>query len=361
MNRKKVLIAGGYGAVGVQIARILHDRHPDLELVLGGRSAGKAAPFPSDRVHTVVVDTQAVDPLIHAGENITLIINAVNDLDDRLLVAAVRRKIPLIDVTRWTEVFQQAIRTIDQEELHAPVILSSGWMAGTASLFAMMLSKSLQNVEVNIHALYSLRDKAGPDSAAFMDRMSIPFHITQSNTSRLVYPMTDPVKIQFPNGYATHCYRLDTPDHVTLPRTHHIDSASFRISFDHKVSTYALAGLVKTGIWKMISGDRFKPFRRKLLYNPGTGSAHHLVILLKGMDAKGNVVERRMTVSDPLGQTHMTALGAAVQAENLLLMMSTDEPMAPGIYYPEHLFDHRMDMDAVTHFFTQYGVQVSYS
>ncbi|PQP83349.1 saccharopine dehydrogenase [Paenibacillus sp. PCH8] len=360
MIRKRVLIAGGYGAVGAQIARILHDRHPDLELVLGGRSAGKAAPFPSNRVHTVVVDTHADDPLIHAGENITLIINAVNDLDDRLLVSAVRRKIPLIDITRWTEVFQQAIRTVDSEELNAPIVLSSGWMAGTASLFAMMLSKSLQHVEVNIHALWSLQDKAGPDSAAFMDRMSVPFHVTESNTSRLVYPMTDPVKVQFPNGYTTPCYRLDTPDHVTLPQTSHIDSASFRISFDSKVSTYALTGLVKIGIWKMISGERFKPFRRKLLYNPGTGSAHHLVIQLKGMDTNGNVVERKMTVSDPLGQTHMTALGAAVQAENLLLM-STDEPMAPGIYYPEHLFDHRMDMDAVTQFFTQYGVQVSYS
>ncbi|MNC82180.1 hypothetical protein D3C75_1355880 [compost metagenome] len=67
-----------------------------------------------------------------------------------------------------------------------------------------------------------------------------------------------------------------------------------------------------------------------------------------------------MTVSDPLGQTHMTALGAAVQAEKIL-MMPTDEPLAPGIYYPEHLFDDRMDMDAVTHFFTQYGVQVTHS
>lgn len=360
MNRKRVLIAGGYGAVGAQLARILHDRHPDLELVLGGRSAGKAAPFPSNRVQTVVVDTNADDPLIHVGENISLIINAVNDLDDRLLVSAVRRKIPLIDVTRWTEVFNQAIRSVEQEELHAPVVLSSGWMAGTASLFAMILSNSLQHVEVNIHALYSLRDKAGPDSAAFMDRMSIPFQVTESNTNRLVYPMTDPIKVHFPNGYTTPCYRLDTPDHVTLPHTSHIDSASFRISFDSKVSTYALAGLVKTGVWRMISGERFQPFRRKLLYNPGTGSAHHLVIQLKGLDAKGNKVERTITVSDPLGQTHMTALGAAVQAEKILLM-PTDKPMAPGIYYPEHLFDDRMDMDAVTHFFTQYGVQLSYS
>ncbi|XOI98239.1 hypothetical protein ACMX2M_20450 [Paenibacillus polymyxa] len=45
----------------------------------------------------------------------------------------------------------------------------------------------------------------------------------------------------------------------------------------------------------------------------------------------------------------MTSLGAAVQAKKILLMPA-DEPVAPGIYYPEHLFDHRMEMDALTHF-----------
>ncbi|MED3013743.1 Saccharopine dehydrogenase, partial [Bacillus thuringiensis] len=47
MNKKTVLIVGGYGVVGSQIAQILHDRHPDLEIRLGGRTLGKALPFES--------------------------------------------------------------------------------------------------------------------------------------------------------------------------------------------------------------------------------------------------------------------------------------------------------------------------
>jgi len=358
MSIKKVLIVGGYGEVGKQIAQILHDRHSDLCIALGGRSPGKAAPFRSERVQTVVVDTYADDPLLNAGDNISLIINAVNDLQDRLLLSAVRRKIPFIDLTRWTEIFQQSITKLKKTELHAPVVLSSGWMAGTASLFAMLNSASLQNVSVNIHALYSLQDKAGPDSMAYMDRMSIPFYITEPKGSRLVYPMTDPVKVQFPNGYATKCYRLDTPDHVTLLKPDHIESASFRISFDSKASTYGLVGLVKSGIWKMISGDRFRSFRRSLIYNPGTGSAHHLLIHLNGRDHNGHWVERTIAISDPLGQTHLTALGAAVQAEKLLLKSENDS-LAPGIYYPEDLPDVRMDESAIINFFQQYGVLIS--
>ncbi|MGG4143466.1 saccharopine dehydrogenase NADP-binding domain-containing protein [Paenibacillus algorifonticola] len=359
MNRNKVLIVGGYGEVGRQIAHILLDRHADLEIILGGRSPGKAAAFESERVHIAVVDTNAEDPLQHAGEHISLIISAVNDLQDKLLLAAVRRKIPFIDVTRWTELFEQASAKLRKVELHAPVVLSSGWMAGTASLFAMLHADSLDNVAVDIHALYSLRDKAGPDSTAYMDRMSIPFHITEAGRNRLVHPMTDPVKVQFPNGYKAKCYRLDTPDHVTLLKASHIHTASFRISFDSKASTSLLVGLVNSGIWKMISGKRFRSFRQRLLYNPGTGSAHHVLIHLKGQDPNGHPVERRIAISDPLGQTHLTALGAAVQAEKLLLMPE-NEPLAPGVYYPEDLPDSRMDKAAIMGFFKQYGVLVSY-
>ncbi|WP_138753070.1 saccharopine dehydrogenase NADP-binding domain-containing protein [Paenibacillus sinopodophylli] len=358
MNNQLVLIVGGYGEVGRQIAQLLHDRHPNLNIALGGRTAGKAVPFQSARVQTIVVDNNADDPLVHTGEHVSLIINAVNDLEDRLLLSAVRRKIPLIDLTRWTEIFQQSATKLESKELHAPVVLSSGWMAGTASLFAMLYSASLKNVSIQIHALYSLRDKAGPDSAAYMDRMNIPFHITEPKGNRLVFPMTDPVNVQFPNGYTAKCYRLDTPDHVTLLKPNHIDSASFRITFDSKASTYALVGMIKSGLWKLISGERFRTLRRRLLYNPGTGSAHHIVIHLKGLDHNGRWVERRMGISDPIGQTHLTALGAAVQAEKLLRASDT-EPLAPGIYYPEDLLGGSMDSHAIIDFFEQYGVLIS--
>ncbi|WP_338552204.1 saccharopine dehydrogenase NADP-binding domain-containing protein [Paenibacillus sp. KS-LC4] len=358
MQKRNVLIVGGYGEVGRQIAQILLDRHEDLDIVLGGRSPGKAAALESERVHTVVVDTNTEDPLQHVDEPISLIISAVNDLQDKLLLAAVKRKIPFIDVTRWTELFEQASAKLKKVKLHAPVVLSSGWMAGTASLFAKLYAESLQNVAVDIHALYSLQDKAGPDSTAYMDRLTIPFHITEAGKSRLVHPMTDPVKVQFPNGYEAKCYRLDTPDHMTLLKDNHIDTASFRISFDSKTSTSLLVALVNSGLWKMISGKRFRSFRQRLLYNPGTGSTHHVLIHLKGTGPNGRPVERRVAISDPLGQTHLTALGAAVQAEKLLLMPN-NEPIAPGVYYPEDLPNSRMDKAAILNFFKQYGVVVS--
>lgn len=103
MAAKKVLIVGGYGTVGSQIAKILHDLHPEIEWLVGGRSSGKPLPFSSTRVKALYVDNTNADPLSDAPDDLSMIINSVNDPDDSLLLTAVKRQIPLLDITRWTE------------------------------------------------------------------------------------------------------------------------------------------------------------------------------------------------------------------------------------------------------------------
>ncbi|UNK18351.1 saccharopine dehydrogenase [Paenibacillus sp. N3/727] len=362
MNSKQglkniVLIVGGYGVVGSQAAQILHDRHPDLEIWLGGRNQNHPLPFESNRVRIVSVNNTAADPLAELDHNPTLIINSVNDPDDRLLLSAMKRKIPLVDITRWTERFQQSIQRLQALELQSPVVLASGWMGGTASLLATVFSNSLREVTVNIHALYSLKDKAGPDSTAYMDRLSIPFEIINNQAKQIVYPMTDPVRVRFANEYETKCYRLDTPDHMTLPSSTHVTSASFRIAFDSKVSTYGLVSLVKTGIWKRISEDRFRGLRKGILYNPGSGSAHHLVIQIKGYNESGILEERSISITDPSGQTHLTALGAVIQAENLLRAQA-DRGWNSGVYFPENALTTGMSEADVLDFYREHGVEI---
>jgi saccharopine dehydrogenase-like NADP-dependent oxidoreductase len=40
-NEKSVLIVGGYGIVGTQIASILRQRHPKMPLIIAGRDFKK--------------------------------------------------------------------------------------------------------------------------------------------------------------------------------------------------------------------------------------------------------------------------------------------------------------------------------
>lgn len=60
----------------------------------------------------------------------------------------------------------------------------------------------------------------------------------------------------------------------------------------------------------------------------------------------------------PLGQTHLTALGAAVQAEHIL-QPSDIVGLNSGIYFPEDLLDFGVNSSAILDFYKEYGVNIT--
>jgi hypothetical protein len=208
-------------------------------------------------------------------------------------------------------------------------------MAGVAAIVAVALSKKFSRVDsIDISILYSLKDKAGPNSTEYMDRLAIPFEVMLNGEHKQVYPYTDPRQITFPGGYTTKAYCFDTPDQLTLPTTTGAKTVAARIAFDDAMATNLLVLLTRSGIWKLISGQRFTALRRSLLYNPGSGASHEIVIEAAGVDDSDNPKTVRATIVDLKGQTHLTALGALVQLERLLGLDGAPPP-APGIVYPD--------------------------
>ena len=112
-------------------------------------------------------------------------------------------------------------------------------------------------------------------------------------------------------------YRFDTPDEYTLLLTTGARTVAARIGFDD-ATTSLLVTLVRSGVWRLFSGARFTPLRRKLLYNPGPGAGHDVIVEVAGADAGGRAADVRAPVTDDRGQTHLTAAAALVQLERLL-------------------------------------------
>ena len=170
MSSGPVLIAGGYGLVGAQVAELLRERHPELPLGLGGRRPQAAAAL-AQRLgaSAVALDVSRSDPL--AGlEAPRAVIAAVNDPDDRLLLAAVRAGIPYVDITRWTTLVRRAALRATLAGPRAPVLLCSAWMAGVAPIVARACARGLEPpASIDISILYALKDRAGEDSVEYMD------------------------------------------------------------------------------------------------------------------------------------------------------------------------------------------------
>ncbi|MEO0887958.1 MAG: saccharopine dehydrogenase, partial [Cyanobacteria bacterium J06648_10] len=283
------------------------------------------------------------------------VVAVVNDPHDHLLRDAVKQGIPYLDVTRWPERFRAAIAGLSGQTLNAPVLLSSGWMAGVASVVAAAAAQELQTTErIDISVLFSVKDKSGPNSVEYMDRLATPFESMVEGRFKQVFPYTDPRRVTFPGGYTTPVYRFDTPDQLTLPQTTGAKTVAARIAFDDAFSTNLLRFLARSGIWKLISGERFTSLRRSLLYNPGSGASHEIHIAVAGHNEYGLPTVINAAVADPQGQTHLTALGALVQLERLLGLDGALPP-TPAVLYP----DTNPQIEHVLQVLKQFGVEVS--
>ncbi|NEQ47178.1 MAG: saccharopine dehydrogenase [Leptolyngbya sp. SIOISBB] len=350
-----ILIAGGYGVVGRQVATLIRQRHPDLQLIIAGRNLEKAAALATElgNANGMQLDVEQPNPL--RGQHPSAILAVVNDPYNYLLMDAVQRGIPYLDVTRWPERLRASVAELASKSLSAPVLFSSGWMGGIAAVMAVAVAKTLQQPEtIDISVLFSVKDKSGPNSVEYMDRLATPFETMIEGQAQRVFPYTDPLTVTFPGGYTTPVYRFDTPDQLTLPQTTGAKTVAARIAFDDAFSTNLLRFLTRSGIWQLISGDRFTPLRRSLLYNPGSGASHEIHIAVSGHDDHGTFKTVNATIADPQGQTHLTALGALIQLERLLGLDGAVPP-APGVAYP----DTAPQIEPALQILAQFGVKVS--
>lgn len=357
-KEKAVLIAGGYGIVGEQMAGLLRERNPNQPIIIAGRDKAKADAVAKriGKAKGVALDVTRQGSVAALAGEISAVVTAVNDSHNHILVETVRAGIPYVDITRWTALQRKAVLRASLETITAPVVFSSSWMAGVAALVAKKLAEGFSRIhEVNIDILYSLKDKAGPNSIEYVDQLGTPYDVFKDDEIVSVKPMTEPRMVSFPGGIETKTYRFDTPDQMTLPVTLGANSVSARIAYDDKSSAAFLAFLVRVGIWSILNRPAFTKVRRGLLYNPGEGGSQEIVVEMTGTDTKGQPCKTSASIVDQAGQTHLTALGGVIQIERVLgLNGATGAPS--GITFPEK----HEDIDLALSILKAGGVNVSF-
>ncbi|MNY16497.1 hypothetical protein D3C86_1497640 [compost metagenome] len=208
-------------------------------------------------------------------------------------------------------------------------------MGGTPAMLAAMRTRGWRRLRsAKLAILYAMQDQAGPNSVEYMDRLHLPFPVWRDGRREQARPMAEARKVRFPGGRQATVHRIDTPEQATLPLVLGAESATTGIAFDDPAATALLASMVKLGLWRAISGPAFTGLRRSLLHQPGAGAPHELVLDLDGEDAAGQPQTLRLGLRDPLGQTHLTALGAVLQLERVLGADGRPAPR-PGVCYPE--------------------------
>ncbi|OBR66545.1 hypothetical protein A7K91_03635 [Paenibacillus oryzae] len=374
----KVLIVGGYGTVGTALCEMISTRHPDIHIIIGGRSLSKGQLAASKLVNAsaIKIDIQDTDPLANLPALPEAVIVSVNDQQDHLLRAAIRRNIPLIDITRWTERIQDARIIAGMESPCSPVIFASGWMASATSIVIAAARGSIIGVRgaygvhsvhgvhgaygargahdthgdkdilpldhIEIDILFSLQDQSGLDSVTHFVNCHQPFDIWENGSPRTVNGFSDSKKVTFSGNRVYTCRRLNTPEQMTLAETGLAKGISVRLAFDSHITNTALAALVGSGIWARLSKKR----RTSILHRTSgsTNAAHEFVVTVRNKDTFST-----FTVMDPRGQAHFTATSTFGQLERLL-GLNGRIPSKPGISFPEEAIDVRRDIEAMESF-----------
>lgn len=319
-----VLVVGGYGTVGGELARLAASSWP---LLLTGRTPARGRAL-ADEVGASVRRWDLSDPEPFSA-GVRAVISTVNDPDDRVLLAAIRGGVPYVDITRWTARMQRATAVVAVERARAPVLLSSGWMGGVTGLVAAALAADLGGASaVEIAIRYDLKDRAGADSVEFMDRLGLDYEVTEGGQRRLIMPLSGAGYVTI-GGHRTKVARIDTPEQFTLPLVLGVDTALTRIGFSANASTAMLLAVKRTGFFRWGRGKRFEAMRRSMLYAPGDGGSATLRVDVWGRGGR----RRTATVVDPAGQAHLTALGGLL---GLRRVLGADGAAAPrGVVFPE--------------------------
>ncbi|WP_395835891.1 saccharopine dehydrogenase [Archangium violaceum] len=328
-----VVLVGGYGMVGAQLAKLLRERHPDLPLVIAGRRLEPAESLARQLGGAVgaVVDVRAPSPLAGLAARPRAVISLVNDPEDHLLLSASSDGVAVLDITRWTSRLKAAVLRLAGKPSRAPVLLSSAWMAGLVPRLVAGAAWRLGRVErIEVGIRFSLSDQAGPDSVEYMDRLGLSFEVTEGGEERQVVPLTDGRRVTFSDGRSTRVFRLDTPEQATLPVVLGARTVATRLGFDSGAVTWGLAAMQRLGVLRLLQHPRLTSLRRALLASNGTGGEAAWVA-----DVEGERGAARIEVVDPRGQAHLTAVGALMGAERLLGLDGAPPPAA-GVWLPEH-------------------------
>lgn len=334
-----LLIVGGYGLVGEQVARLLRRRHPDLPLLLAGRTpaAGRALAEALGNARTVAVDVTAPQPLADLPVRPAAVLGVVSDPRDHLIVDAMRRGLPIADIHRagHSSILDVTVAAA-RERPTAPVLLSGGWLAGLAALMAAAAVRELGVADrLDITVLSSSDDKVGPDSWGFSERLAWPYYAMRDGKRQPAHPMTSVRHVRCADHRERPAALIGTLEQTTLPLTLGVPTVETRMALQSSASLYGLIGLKRTGALRALARPALAKVRTALLQRPGTGDFAGVTVTAEGPTGVVSV-----DLLDSRGQAHLSAVGATAAAERVL-----GSALPAGLSFPEQAADPGTDLE----------------
>lgn len=315
-----ILIVGGYGAVGRQIAAILSSAH---HVIIAGRNLTKAKATGRDARHIDINDSSTWDSVL---EGVDLVITCIDQQDTGFAQAVSKKSCSMLDVTAGDAFFQQA----EALNLSTPTLLSVGLAPGLSNLLARAASSDVDQVDsIEIGLLMGTGDEHGSAAIAW-------------STAQMFDPKAkiDDAMVDFGPDFGVRKARfMDFADQHVLARTMPGTRTITRVAYDSKLLTALLFWLGR----RFADNAAMEKFVNRISHMPTFGSDKCVLsVTAKGLK-NGNPITRTALFRGRREAT-VTAAVATLMAEDLL-----SGKVPPGTHHSHQVIDPGRIFEALEH------------
>lgn len=338
MRNGKILIVGGYGAVGQVISTTLGNLFPG-EVIVAGRNFQKAKELSSEmdqKVMPLELDITSISKDDERLMNVSLVIMCIDQKNTHFVTQCIQRGIHYIDITANYE-FLSKIESLNDEakKYDSTVVLSVGLAPGITNLLAKHCKSMIQDMRyADIYIMLGIGEEHGEAAIRWtFEDLNDQFFIKEEEEKKQVRSFEDGKQTIFPGrlGKRT-AYRSNFSDQHVIPKTLKIDSASTRMCFDSALMTWLYALLKKSGLSRLLKLKIVQNFLIKLLKLFRFGSDQFVVKVEAGSNRKqGALYECSISGN---GEGNIAGLVAAQVAEKLYT-----SSFAFGVFHIEQLFN----------------------
>ncbi|MCP3097415.1 saccharopine dehydrogenase NADP-binding domain-containing protein [Myxococcus sp. K15C18031901] len=291
---RQVVIVGGYGQVGREVARALAPEFPG-RVVIAGRSQARAEALAARLGHGVrgmaldVEDAAAVDRLHGAA----LVVMCVDQTRDDFVRACLAAGLDYVDVTaRHASLVAFERLDVLAREAGSTAVLSVGLAPGVSNVLAAMAAERLARVErMDLFVLLGAGDVHGDAAVAWtLDQLDAPFEVLEGGRARRVRGFGERAWVRLPEESRPRAgWRFAFPDQHVVARTLGIPTVSTWLCLDPPWLTGLVALAVRLGLGRVLRVPTVRRCVTWLLHHVRVGSeACAVVARARGQDARGD-------------------------------------------------------------------------
>lgn len=328
--KRKILIVGGYGAVGSSIAENLVKIYPN-QIIIAGRSFSKAQAKAEQLQNKVIPHQLDINNPndFSVFDEVELVIMCLDQQNTNFVEYCISKGISYIDISADYQNLQKIEKLhLLAEQNNSNVVLSVGLAPGITNLLAQYAVSQMENVEsIDIFVLLGLGEQHGNHAYQWtFDNLDSNYQLKVNDMEKRMKSFTNPLKTNLSGK--RNFYLFDFSDQHVLLNTLDVPKVQTRMAFDVEWFTELTAILRKLRITKLFKNIKVQNLAIQSFKNFPMGTDIFGVKVI-AKDKNGNSKEFNATGSNE------GRITASVAAEMAVVVLNENLPK--GVFHSHQL------------------------